>query len=349
MLPVNRSRALSLAGGLALSLAVALPTLAAAQQADPPPPVPVVPGSEADPPDAPRGPLLAAPAEMSIRVAGAGDRRIPVNKRAKVLARMKPFVDGEEIRVRISRNGKKLKERTMEVKQVGSRDVGKVKLTSKHLLRSGKYKAKAWHDATPAQEEDEADAPSFRIKYPNLNPGQRNRSVSLFNRLLRRQAYYVSTGSTYGDPTRRAVMAFRKANGMSRNYNATSKIFQMLADGKGGYRLARPGLGRHVEVDISRQVMVLAQKRRAQHIFHVSTGAPSTPSDRGTYRFYRRDAGYNSIGMYYSVYYNRGEAIHGYKSVPPYNASHGCIRNPIPNSRFIYNWVRLGMPIVVHR
>jgi lipoprotein-anchoring transpeptidase ErfK/SrfK len=53
--------------------------------------------------------------------------------------------------------------------------------------------------------------------------------------------------------------------------------------------------------------------------------------------------------MYYSVYYNRGEAIHGYRSVPSYPASHGCVRNPIPNSRFIYRWVRLRMRIYVHR
>ena len=52
--------------------------------------------------------------------------------------------------------------------------------------------------------------------------------------------------------------------------------------------------------------------------------------------------------MYYWVDYNRGEAIHGYHSVPPYNASHGCIRNPIPNSRWIYNWVSLGMNIAVY-
>jgi hypothetical protein len=29
-------------------------------------------------------------------------------------------------------------------------------------------------------------------------------------------------------------------------------------------------------------------------------------------------------------------------------ASAGCIRNPIPNSRFIYGWVRLGMSIFVY-
>ena len=43
--------------------------------------------------------------------------------------------------------------------------------------------------------------------------------------------------------------------------------------------------------------------------------------------------------MYYSVYCNRGYAIHGYHSVPPYPASHGCVRNPIPESIFIYNWI----------
>jgi lipoprotein-anchoring transpeptidase ErfK/SrfK len=53
--------------------------------------------------------------------------------------------------------------------------------------------------------------------------------------------------------------------------------------------------------------------------------------------------------MYYSVYYNRGEATHGYHSVPPYPASHGCIRNPIPDSIYIYNWIDLGDKMFVYR
>ena len=52
--------------------------------------------------------------------------------------------------------------------------------------------------------------------------------------------------------------------------------------------------------------------------------------------------------MYYSVYLQGGYAIHGYHSVPTYPASHGCVRNPIPLSVFIYNWVRLGMSIYVY-
>lgn len=29
--------------------------------------------------------------------------------------------------------------------------------------------------------------------------------------------------------------------------------------------------------------------------------------------------------------------------------SHGCLRNPIPGSRFIYDWVDIGMTIWVDR
>ena len=144
-------------------------------------------------------------------------------------------------------------------------------------------------------------------------------------------------------------MAFRKVNGMARNFQATRGIFAKLAAGKGGFELAHPGAGKHVEVDISKQVMALASGGEAKYVFHVATGAAATPSDVGGFRFYRKDPGYNSVGMYYSVYYNGGEATHGYKSVPPYPASHGCIRNPIPNSIFIYNWIDLGDKMFVYR
>ncbi len=143
-------------------------------------------------------------------------------------------------------------------------------------------------------------------------------------------------------------MAFRKTNGMKRTFNANAGIFKKLANGRGGFHLKYPGAGKHVEVDISRQVMVLANNRKPQHTIPVSTGAPATPTIRGHFRFYSRQAGFNSSGMYYSVYFRGGYATHGYHSVPTYPASHGCVRNPIPLSVFIYDWVRLGMSIYVY-
>ena len=346
MQPVNGSRALILAGGLTLALAVGLPAAATARQADPPS---ADAETGATPSAEERGPALPPePADLKLHVEGARDGSMIVGSRVKSIARMKPFVDDQEIVVTLTKGSKTIKKQTLKVKQVRNRDVGKVTMRSRKLIKPGKFQVTATHEATLEQEGAEKHSRRFHVKYPDLRPGQHANAVGVFNRLLRRQGYYVSGGNSYGEPTKRAVMAFRKVNRMPRNFDATSGMFRKLAEGKGSFRLARPGAGRHVEVDISRQVMVLADHGRAIHTFHVSTGAPSTPSDRGTYRFYRRDPGYNSIGMYYSVYYNRGEAIHGYKSVPPYNASHGCIRNPIPNSRFIYNWVRIGQQIVVY-
>ena len=228
------------------------------------------------------------------------------------------------------------------MRQVKGKNFGRVKLRSKPLVDPGKYRVRVRKGKTAAQVGAQAKSESFGLKYPDLDPGDRGPAVELFNNLLREQGYYTTDGHDYGSQTERAVMAFRKVNGMARTFQATPGIFKKLADGKGGFKLSYPGAGKHVEVDISRQVMVLADGGKPQHTFHVSTGAPATPSDRGGFTFYRKDPGYNSIGMYYSVYYNRGEATHGYESVPTGPASHGCIRNPIPDSIFIYNWIDLG-------
>jgi hypothetical protein len=347
-MPRVNSRALGLAGGLAIAIAVTTASAAVGQEAGPGGSDPAVGATGAAGVEE-RGPIVGpAPAKIYLRVYNASNGTVELNARVKTFARIKPFVENQVIQIRYSRSGDLVKRKNLKVKQLGGRNVGRVKLKSPKLLKPGGYRAVAVHKATPEQEADSRKSRRFHPVFPDLDPGNRNSKVSLFNRLLADRGYHTSSGSKYGDATERAVMAFRKVNKMDRSYNATPKIFRKLADGKGGFGLKHPGAGRHVEVDVSRQVMVLADNGKAKHIFHVSTGAPSTPSDRGSFRFYRRQPGYNSLGMYYSVYYNRGEAIHGYKSVPPYNASHGCIRNPIPNSKFIYNWVRLGMPIFVY-
>ncbi len=48
-------------------------------------------------------------------------------------------------------------------------------------------------------------------------------------------------------------------------------------------------------------------------------------------------------------YFIRGYAIHGYASVPVFNASHGCLRVPIPSARSIYSHINIGERIDVYR
>ena len=85
-----------------------------------------------------------------------------------------------------------------------------------------------------------------------------------------------------------------------------------------------------------------------ERIYPTSSGKPSTPTVRGSFRVYSKTPGYNAHLMYYSAFFIRGYAIHGYSDVPAYNASHGCLRVPIPDAQAIYDWVRLGTPVDVY-
>ena len=172
----------------------------------------------------------------------------------------------------------------------------------------------------------------------------------LFNQKLIDAGYYIGGGasSRVTGGTRLALCAFRKVNHMARNFSYKPAIFRKLLMGRGGFQ-PRYHENHHVEVDISRQVMAFVDGDKVVATFHVSTGKPSTPTVRGTFHFYRKEPGTNSHGMFMSVYFIRGYATHGYPSVPTHEAaSHGCVRNPIPFSVYIYNWINLGDTIHVY-
>ncbi|CAN5564744.1 hypothetical protein BH20ACT15_BH20ACT15_04610 [soil metagenome] len=198
-----------------------------------------------------------------------------------------------------------------------------------------------------AENGDKKASDGFQVAVPKkLGKG---RVASLYNRSLQAQGFHTGTkGGRVTSGTRLATKAFRKTNGMGRSEAYRPSILRKLLQDKGAFR-PRYKRGRHVEVDISRQVMSLVVGDTPVHTFHVSTGASSTRTPSGNFRFYRRQAGYNAKRMYFSVYYRGGYATHGYNPVPNYPASHGCTRNPIQFSRFIYNWVDIGMPIHVYR
>jgi len=187
----------------------------------------------------------------------------------------------------------------------------------------------------------------FNVSVPRkLGKGKLTR---LFNTSLQSLGFHTGTkGSRVTSGTRLAIKAFRKTNGMPRNERYSREIFRLLLQDRGAFPVQHPKDGRHVEVDISRQVMALIEGDRPVHTFHVATGTGGTPTVRGSFRFYRKEPGYNSKRMYYSVYFIGGYATHGYSSVPNRRASHGCVRNPIQFSRFIYNWIDIGMPIHVY-
>ena len=172
--------------------------------------------------------------------------------------------------------------------------------------------------------------------------GSRGTKVLLLQRGLRRLGFAVPVSGRYEAGTSRAVLAFRKTNGLSRNGFASAGIYSLVLRGRGAFKLRFPKAGKHVEFDWSRQVLVLADKGKPRRVYHSSSGAPATPTVFGSFRFYRKDLGTNALGMVHSNYFIRGYAIHGYHTVPNYPASHGCLRVPIPNALDIFKSVAMG-------
>jgi lipoprotein-anchoring transpeptidase ErfK/SrfK len=125
-------------------------------------------------------------------------------------------------------------------------------------------------------------------------------------------------------------------------------VFEKVFSGRGGYHLRYASAGKHVEANLERQVVVLANHGRAERIYHMSSGKPSTPTVRGSFRFYSKTPGTNGHGMLDSNYFIGGYAIHGYPEVPTSAASHGCIRVPNADAASIYGWIALGDRIWVY-
>jgi lipoprotein-anchoring transpeptidase ErfK/SrfK len=142
-------------------------------------------------------------------------------------------------------------------------------------------------------------------------------------------------------------MAYRKTNGLARTESPSAGIIRNVLAGRGAYKVKHPKGGHHVEADISRQILALVDGDRVIRVEPTSSGAPATPTIIGTFRFYSQTPGTNSKGMVHSSYFIRGYAIHGYASVPAYNASHGCLRIPIPDASYVFNWINLGDRIYV--
>ena len=341
-----KRRALISAGGLAVAGALALPIAASGQD--------TATSASADPaPDTPAQQSQGSEKSqrvgtLGVEVRGLSGGKMNVGDRGQVVGTLRPYVAKEHVKLFLLRNGHVIQKAEKRVRKVPNHDSGRVKMRTKRIVKPAHYRAVAIHQPSQSIPKAKNRTNTFIVRYRGFNGGSSD-TIHLFNTLLNKDGYgNAPNGNSYNDASRRAVLAFRKVNGMPRTTSATSNIFKMVAGRKGRFKPKYPGGGRHVEVDISRQVMALIDHGRAQYTYHVSTGAPSTPTIRGHFNFYSKQPGYNSSQMYYSVYFHGGYATHGYHSVPTYNASHGCVRNPIPDSKFIYNWIHLGESIWVY-
>jgi L,D-transpeptidase catalytic domain len=275
-----------------------------------------------------------------------GARRIALTGEAwRVRGVVRPFVPGQRIVVSFHRNGRRVHRQTERPQP--ARDGRSGVFLSRFRSRSaGRIMVRAVHRQTPELE----TLRSKRVRVQVLRPrvGSTGPLVRLLQRGLARLRYAVPRSGVYDDGTARAVMAWRKVTGQARTFSATESVLRGVLAGRGSFRVRYPHDGRHVEADLTRQVLALIEGDKVRRIYHTSSGTPATPTVLGRYRVYRKSPGTNANAMVHSSYFIRGYAIHGYASVPAYPASHGCLRVPIPDAWSIYRWVRMGDVVRVY-
>jgi len=179
---------------------------------------------------------------------------------------------------------------------------------------------------------------------PELGPGSRGRAVRALERRLRDQRYALrAVDGSYDLDTVEAVYAFQSVHGLPQTGRVDAALWRLIA--RSGVPAARyPGT--HIEVSKSRQFLLDVRNGLVVRVVHVSTGATgNTPL--GTWNVYRTVPGYDWV-LYYPLYFLRGFAIHGYPSVPPYPASHGCVRIPMWLATTIFSGHGLGTTIHVY-
>jgi lipoprotein-anchoring transpeptidase ErfK/SrfK len=189
-----------------------------------------------------------------------------------------------------------------------------------------------------------------------VGPGMTGAGVTDLQNRLEGLGFWTGgvTGS-YGPLTQQAVWAFQKANGIGRTgvVDPTTRV---------AFRTARRVVPRStsgyvIEVDKARQIVIIARDGRAQYVLNTSTGTerPYTFEGRqyladtppGHWHVFSAVDGYKTgpLGTLYRPRYFHpdGIAFHGYTSVPPTPASHGCVR--LSNAAINWVWDNNVIPI----
>lgn len=194
-----------------------------------------------------------------------------------------------------------------------------------------------------------------------LGEGDRGPQVEQLERRLDALRYDVGPPNDVFDATtRHAVVAFQKVEGLPVTGRATQDVVDRLAVARPPSPLVPGGGVTRVEVDLVRQVLLLFEGDALFRVLPVSTGSGKRFCEGGRCRravtppgkfvVYKRISGWrkSDLGRLYNpVYFNEGIAIHGFPSVPPRPASHGCVRIPMSAAEWFPQRVPDGTPVYV--
>jgi hypothetical protein len=252
-----------------------------------------------------------------------------------------PARPGRRVEVQLRRAGRRVAVRRVEIGGAGGF------IATFEVADPGTYRARATfaaEDLLRATVVTDAD----RTPLPRLSQGDRGVFVELLEGRLVELHYRLAApnDAAYDFRTADAVVAFHKVQRMERSFVASTATWRRLADPRIP-RARTTWHGFHIEVDQTLQVLYTVEDGEITNVLHVSTGAGGATRD-GTFRVYRKLAGFSANHLYYPSYFDGLRALHGWTEVPTYNASHGCVRIPYWNAKWVFALADYGTPVVIY-
>jgi peptidoglycan hydrolase-like protein with peptidoglycan-binding domain len=195
-----------------------------------------------------------------------------------------------------------------------------------------------------------------------LRSGSEGAQVKALQRRLHELGYQVQAADgQFGPETHHSVVAFQKVNRLGRD-GVVGPITRKALERP---RMPKPRsttAGFHVEADLTLQVVHMVRDGKIVEILDASSASGQTytvdgdvrlaVTPQGSFVIQRKiDAWRRSkLGLLYRpAYFIGGYALHGAPSVPPFPASHGCIRITTTAMDRWFAKLPVGTPMLVYR
>ena len=197
---------------------------------------------------------------------------------------------------------------------------------------------------------------------PKLSSGASGAQVKALQHRLGELGYQVQAADgQFGGETLHSVVAFQKVNRLGRD-GVVGPITRKALEHPRTPRPRSTKAGFHVEADLTLQVVYMVKDGKIQEILDASSASGQTytvdgdvrlaVTPQGSFVIQRKiDAWRKSkLGLLYRpAYFTGGYALHGAYSVPPFPASHGCIRITTTAMDRWFAKLPVGTPFLVYR
>jgi lipoprotein-anchoring transpeptidase ErfK/SrfK len=206
--------------------------------------------------------------------------------------------------------------------------------------------------AAPVVDPNDYSKPSGGPGWKAKPKGEKSLSTKSVQQRLA-QLHYLPPSAVDGEAgyrTQQAVIAFQAWEGLDRD-GVVGPATTAALNSASAPKPSSQGPSRRIEVYRSKGVILEIAHGKLRRAIHVSSGQPGLETPAGTFQVFRKELRSWSVPFQvwlpYASYFNNGIAFHEYPDVPPYPASHGCVRVPVPEAPGVYKFAKLGTTVIV--